>query len=143
MRDLALYADGGAWDSLWVYDHFHTVPVPTHEATHEAWSLMYCLRRNHVADQARPDVPRDDLPQPGVSRQGRRHRRHHLRRPGPDGHRRRLVRARVAGLWLRPPPPGGGGPGGRWGGGGDWGRGGGGGGEPFWGGPTRRRGGAR
>ncbi|PXX06890.1 LLM class F420-dependent oxidoreductase [Mycolicibacterium moriokaense] len=41
MRDIAGYADGAAaWDSLWVYDHFHTVPVPTHEATHEAWSLM-------------------------------------------------------------------------------------------------------
>ncbi|OBA97734.1 LLM class F420-dependent oxidoreductase [Mycobacteriaceae bacterium 1482268.1] len=40
MRDLAQYADNGAWDSLWVYDHFHTVPVPTDEATHEAWSLM-------------------------------------------------------------------------------------------------------
>ena len=23
MRDLALYADRGAWDSVWVYDHFH------------------------------------------------------------------------------------------------------------------------
>ena len=41
MRDLASYVDeGGVWDSLWVYDHFHTVPVPTAEATHEAWSLM-------------------------------------------------------------------------------------------------------
>ncbi len=40
MSGLATYADGGAWDSLWVYDHFHTVPVPTGEATHEAWSLM-------------------------------------------------------------------------------------------------------
>jgi len=40
MRDLATYADNGAWDSLWVYDHFHTVPMPTSEATHEAWSLM-------------------------------------------------------------------------------------------------------
>ncbi|GJF16358.1 LLM class F420-dependent oxidoreductase [Mycolicibacterium cyprinidarum] len=41
MRDLATYVDdGGVWDSLWVYDHFHTVPVPTGEATHEAWSLM-------------------------------------------------------------------------------------------------------
>ena len=40
MRDLAAYADDGAWDSLWVYDHFHTVPMPTDEATHEAWSLM-------------------------------------------------------------------------------------------------------
>jgi F420-dependent oxidoreductase-like protein len=40
MRDLAAHADDGAWDSLWVYDHFHTVPMPTGEATHEAWSLM-------------------------------------------------------------------------------------------------------
>jgi F420-dependent oxidoreductase-like protein len=40
MNGLAQYADNGAWDSLWVYDHFHTVPVPTQEATHEAWSLM-------------------------------------------------------------------------------------------------------
>lgn len=40
MRELATHADRGAWDSLWVYDHFHTVPVPTDEATHEAWSLM-------------------------------------------------------------------------------------------------------
>ena len=28
------------WESLWVYDHFHTVPKPSGEATHEAWSLM-------------------------------------------------------------------------------------------------------
>jgi F420-dependent oxidoreductase-like protein len=41
MSELATYVDnGGIWDSLWVYDHFHTVPVPTNEATHEAWSLM-------------------------------------------------------------------------------------------------------
>ena len=40
MRDLALHADRGPWDSLWVYDHFHTVPVPSDEATHEAWTLM-------------------------------------------------------------------------------------------------------
>ncbi len=40
MRDLAHVADSGQWESLWVYDHFHTVPEPTQEATHEAWSLM-------------------------------------------------------------------------------------------------------
>ncbi|GBG40300.1 LLM class F420-dependent oxidoreductase [Mycobacterium montefiorense] len=40
MRDLAAYADASAWDSVWVYDHFHTVPMPSAEATHEAWSLM-------------------------------------------------------------------------------------------------------
>ena len=40
MRDLAQAADVGPFESIWVYDHFHTVPVPTDEATHEAWSLM-------------------------------------------------------------------------------------------------------
>ena len=40
MRDLAQAADAGPWESIWVYDHFHTVPVPSEEATHEAWTLM-------------------------------------------------------------------------------------------------------
>ncbi|PZR55491.1 LLM class F420-dependent oxidoreductase [Xylanimonas oleitrophica] len=29
-----------AWESVWVYDHFHTTPVHSTEATHEAWTLM-------------------------------------------------------------------------------------------------------
>jgi F420-dependent oxidoreductase-like protein len=40
MRGLAHWADAGPWESIWVYDHFHTVPVPTEEATYEAWTLM-------------------------------------------------------------------------------------------------------
>jgi alkanesulfonate monooxygenase SsuD/methylene tetrahydromethanopterin reductase-like flavin-dependent oxidoreductase (luciferase family) len=40
MRDVAQSADAGPWESIWVYDHFHTAPIPTAEATHEAWSLM-------------------------------------------------------------------------------------------------------
>lgn len=40
MNGLAQAADAGPWESLWVYDHFHTVPVPSDQATHEAWSLM-------------------------------------------------------------------------------------------------------
>ena len=40
MLDVARAADDGPFESIWVYDHFHTVPVPTEEATHEAWSLM-------------------------------------------------------------------------------------------------------
>src|SRR6476659_224720 len=31
------------WESIWVYDHFHTVPEPSGEATHEAWTLMAAL----------------------------------------------------------------------------------------------------
>ena len=40
MNDLAQHADAGDWESIWVYDHSHTVPVPSAEATHEAWTLM-------------------------------------------------------------------------------------------------------
>src|SRR5690349_3935022 len=40
---LAQFADQGPWESVWVYDHFHTVPIPTSEATHEAWTLMAAL----------------------------------------------------------------------------------------------------
>lgn len=40
MLGVARLADAGPWESLWVYDHFHTVPVPTEDATHEAWTLM-------------------------------------------------------------------------------------------------------
>jgi F420-dependent oxidoreductase-like protein len=43
MLDVAKRAEAGPWESIWVYDHFHTVPVPTEEATHEAWSLMAAL----------------------------------------------------------------------------------------------------
>ncbi|MDP9117619.1 MAG: LLM class F420-dependent oxidoreductase [Actinomycetota bacterium] len=40
MLRVARQAEAGPWESIWVYDHFHTVPVPSDEATHEAWSLM-------------------------------------------------------------------------------------------------------
>jgi F420-dependent oxidoreductase-like protein len=40
MRGLAQAADAGPWESIWVYDHLHTVPVPSEQATHEAWTLM-------------------------------------------------------------------------------------------------------
>lgn len=40
MATLAQQADEGPWESLWVYDHFHTTPIPSDEATHEAWALM-------------------------------------------------------------------------------------------------------
>jgi F420-dependent oxidoreductase-like protein len=40
MLDIARAAESGPFESIWVYDHFHTVPIPTDEATHEAWSLM-------------------------------------------------------------------------------------------------------
>jgi F420-dependent oxidoreductase-like protein len=43
MLEVARAAEAGPWESIWVYDHFHTVPVPTDEVTYEAWTLMAAL----------------------------------------------------------------------------------------------------
>ena len=43
MLGVARAAESGPFESIWVFDHFHTVPVPTEEATHEAWTLMAAL----------------------------------------------------------------------------------------------------
>jgi F420-dependent oxidoreductase-like protein len=36
----------GGWDSIWVYDHFHTVPEPALEATFECWTITATLVRD-------------------------------------------------------------------------------------------------
>jgi len=43
MLDVARLAESGPYESIWVFDHFHTVPEPTDEATHEAWTLLAAL----------------------------------------------------------------------------------------------------
>jgi F420-dependent oxidoreductase-like protein len=43
LRRVAQEADRLSYDSLWVYDHFHTIPVPSLEATFECWTLMAAL----------------------------------------------------------------------------------------------------
>lgn len=43
MLDAATRIESLGYDTAWVYDHFHTVPEPTQEATHECWTLMGAL----------------------------------------------------------------------------------------------------
>jgi len=45
LRGLAEHADAGPWESIWVIDHFHSIPTPppVEMGTHEAWSLMAAL----------------------------------------------------------------------------------------------------
>ncbi|MBA3362345.1 MAG: LLM class F420-dependent oxidoreductase [Acidimicrobiia bacterium] len=43
MHDVAVAAEALGFESVWVYDHFHTVPIATDEVTHEAWTLMGAL----------------------------------------------------------------------------------------------------
>lgn len=40
---VATTIESSGYESLWVYDHFHTVPVATQEVTYEAWTLMAAL----------------------------------------------------------------------------------------------------
>lgn len=46
MTRAAKAADAGAWDSIWVYDHFHTVPEPTMNTVFESWTISATLSRD-------------------------------------------------------------------------------------------------
>ena len=41
--DVSLLAEELGYDSIWVYDHFHNVPTPAHEAVFECWTTMAAL----------------------------------------------------------------------------------------------------
>ena len=46
MTAVAKAADAGSWDSIWLYDHFHTVPEPSAETTFECWTTTAALARD-------------------------------------------------------------------------------------------------
>lgn len=46
MTKVAKEADKGGWDSIWVFDHFHTVPEPVIETTFECWTITATLARD-------------------------------------------------------------------------------------------------
>jgi F420-dependent oxidoreductase-like protein len=46
MVNYAMRAEGLNYDSVWLYDHFHTVPVPINDATFEAWTSLVALAKN-------------------------------------------------------------------------------------------------
>ena len=41
--EVAKLAEELGFDSLWVYDHFHNVPVPAHETMFECWTTMAAI----------------------------------------------------------------------------------------------------
>lgn len=41
--DVALLAEELGYHSIWVYDHFHNVPRPAHEAVFECWTTMAAI----------------------------------------------------------------------------------------------------
>jgi F420-dependent oxidoreductase-like protein len=43
MLGVARRLEAAGYESAWVYDHFHTIPLPTQESTFECWALMAAL----------------------------------------------------------------------------------------------------
>jgi F420-dependent oxidoreductase-like protein len=43
---VAKAADAGPWDSIWLFDHFHTVPEPVRETVFEMWTTTAALARD-------------------------------------------------------------------------------------------------
>ena len=41
--DIAIRAEALGFDSLWVYDHFHNVPRPSHETVFECWTMLAAI----------------------------------------------------------------------------------------------------
>jgi F420-dependent oxidoreductase-like protein len=41
--EITKLAEELGYDSIWVYDHFHNVPAPAHEAVFECWTVMAAL----------------------------------------------------------------------------------------------------
>jgi F420-dependent oxidoreductase-like protein len=41
--EIALAAEELGYDSIWVYDHFHNVPRPAHEAVFECWTTIAAI----------------------------------------------------------------------------------------------------
>ncbi len=46
MTAVAKVADEGSWDSIWLYDHFHTTPEPTMNTVFECWTATAALARD-------------------------------------------------------------------------------------------------
>lgn len=46
MTAVGAAAEKAGYDSIWIYDHFHTVPTPVIETTFEAWTVTAGLARD-------------------------------------------------------------------------------------------------
>src|SRR5947208_2551561 len=46
MTQVACTAEELGYEAIWLFDHFHTVPVPTQEMTFECWTSTAALARD-------------------------------------------------------------------------------------------------
>ena len=76
---------GSGFESIWLFDHFHTVPRPTDEITFESFTSLAALAAHDAARAARPHRHLHRVPQPGPDGEDDLDDGHDQRRP--DGPR--------------------------------------------------------
>ena len=100
---VAQAAERLGFESIWLYDHFHTVPAPDRRDRLRALHGALGAGRPDPARAPRPSRHLHGLPQPRADGQDDLHARHHQRRAGGARHRRRLEARGVARLRLSVP----------------------------------------
>ena len=101
--EVAVLAEELGYDSVWVYDHFHNVPVPAHEAMFECWTTLAAISQRTSRVRLGQMVGCAPYRNPGLLAKITSNIDVMSRRPARLGHRRGLVRARVRRLRLRVP----------------------------------------
>ena len=64
--EIAVLAEELGYDSIWVYDHFHNVPRPAHEAVFECWTTMAAISQRTSRVRLGQMVGCNSYRQPGV-----------------------------------------------------------------------------
>ena len=62
--EVAVLAEELGFDSLWVYDHFHNVPVPAHETMFECWTTLAAISQRTSRIKLGPDGGLRAVPEP-------------------------------------------------------------------------------
>ena len=101
--EVARQAERLGFESIWLFDHFHTVPRPTDEITFESFTSLSALAALTDPGPARPHRHLHRVPQPGAHGQDDLDDGFDQRRPDGARDRRRLEARRMARLRLRLP----------------------------------------
>ena len=99
--EVAKLAEELGFDSLWVYDHFHNVPVPAHETMFECWTTLAAISQVTSRIKLGQMVGCAPYRNPALLAKITSNIDVISRRPARSGASAPVVRARVQGLRLR------------------------------------------
>src|SRR5437016_14311326 len=100
MTRVAQTADEVGFDSVWLVDHFHTVPHPSQEVTFESWTTTAALARDTKRIRVGQTVTCNGYRNPALLAKMASAYAKIEPRAAQFWHRRWLVRTRIPRLWL-------------------------------------------